>query len=441
MIRPAEIAAAAAIALIAATPRAEAAAEIQRVISPGGIEAWLVEEPAIPMVAIEMSFGGGAARDPEGAEGVANFLAGMLDEGAGELGAVEFAESAQLLGARFSFDAGRDSFSVSARMLSEAKQESVELLRLALTQPRFDEEPMRRVRAQILSGIRSREADPDALASEAWWSAAFPDDPYGRPVEGALESVAALAPEDLEAARTRLLNPAAVKIGVVGDVSAEELGPLLDDLLGALPRSDVEPLPQTAFSKPAGVVTVPFDGPQSTVRFGHAGPLRDDEDFIPLYVLNYILGGGGFSSRLTVEVREKRGLAYSTYSYLLPLDRAGLWIGGVGTANERVGESISVIRDEWRRMAERGATEDELRRAKQYLTGAYPLRFDSNASIARILVGIQEAGLGVDYPEIRNDLIEAVTLADIARAADEWMDPDALAFVVVGQPEGLDATQ
>ena len=433
---------AAALGLLAASAtQASAAADIQRVVSPGGIEAWLVEEPAIPMVAMELSFQGGSSLDPEGDEGAANFLAGMLEEGAGELDAVEFAESAQLLGARFGFDAGRDTVSISARMLSEATRESVELLRLALAEPRFDETAMERVRGQILSSIRSDDSDPRALASEAWWSAAFPDDPYGRPVEGTRDSVAALTADDLRATRDRVLNAGAVKIGVVGDITAEELGPLLDTLLGDLPREDAPELPEARFANAGDLSVAPFDAPQSTVMFGHEGPLRDDEDFIPLYVLNYILGGGGFSSRLTVEVREKRGLAYSTYSYLAPLDRAGLWIGGVGTANERVAESISVIREEWRRLAENGVTEEELRKAKQYLTGAYPLRFDSNASIARILVGLQEAGLGIDYPERRNDLIEAVTVEDIARVAEKWLRPENLAFSVAGQPQGLDAIQ
>ena len=433
---------AAALGLIAASAtQASAAADIQRVVSPGGIEAWLVEEPAIPMVAMELSFQGGSSLDPEGDEGAANFLAGMLEEGAGELDAVEFAESAQLLGARFGFDAGRDTVSISARMLSDATRESLELLRLALAEPRFDGQAMERVRGQILSAIRSDESDPRALASDAWWSAAFPDDPYGRPVEGTLESVVSLTADDLRVTRDRVLNAGAVTIGVVGDITAEELGPLLDTLLGHLPRENAPELSSARFANAGDLTVVPFDGPQSTVMFGHSGPLRDDEDFIPLYVLNYILGGGGFSSRLTVEVREKRGLAYSTYSYLAPLDRAGLWIGGVGTANERVAESISVIREEWRRLSEEGVSGEELRKAKQYLTGAYPLRFDSNASIARILVGLQEAGLGIDYPERRNDLIEAVTVEDIARVAEKWLRPENLAFSVAGQPQGLDAIQ
>lgn len=416
-----------------------AAVAIQEVESPGGLDAWLVEEDAIPMVAIEVSFEGGASLDPDDRLGVANFLSGMLDEGAGDLDTVAFNEAAQRLGLRFSFDAGRDAFTLSARMLTENLDESVDLLALALTEPRFDAEPLERVRGQILSGIRQDMADPGSLASRTWFANAFPDDPYGRPVEGTLESVAAISADDLRVARDRLLDTSRATVGVSGDISSEALGGVLDRLLGELPQGEEVDLPTGV--EPAvegGVATVEFDAPQSTVLFGHAGPARDDEDFIPAYVMNYILGGGGFSSRLTVEVREKRGLAYSTYSYLAPLDRAGLYLGGVGTANARVAESLDVIRAEWRRLAEEGVTADELEDAKRYLTGAYPLRFDSNGDIAGILVGLQDEALGIDYPEIRNDLIEAVTLEDIRRVAQEWLRPDDLSFVVVGRPEGLD---
>jgi zinc protease len=395
-----------------------AAVPIQEVESPEGTAAWLVEEEAIPMVALEIAFEGGASLDPEDKLGVAHFLAGMLEEGAGELDATGFAAEAQRLGARFGFDAGRDGFSVSARVLVENLEESLDLLNLALTEPRFDEEPMRRVRGQILSGIRQDMSDP-----------------------GALESVAAIDADDLEAARERLLNLDTAAIGVSGDISAEALGPALDRLLEGLPRTPATERAETEAQAEGGVTVVPFDAPQSTVLFGHAGPERDHPDFIPAYVMNYILGGGGFSSRLTEEVREKRGLAYSTYSYLAPLDRAGVWLGGVGTANERVAESLEVIREEWRRMAEEGVSEAELETAKRYLTGAYPLRFDSNGDIARILVGLQQESLGRDYPDIRNDLIEAVTTEDVARVAAEWLRPDELAFVVVGQPEGLPVGQ
>jgi zinc protease len=155
------------------------------------------------------------------------------------------------------------------------------------------------------------------------------------------------------------------------------------------------------------------------------------------FVLNHILGGGGFASILMEEVREKRGLAYGAYSYLSTLDRAGLWIGGTGTANERVAESLAVIREQWARVATEGVTADQLDRAKRYLTGAYPLRFDSNGAIAGILVGLQRDGFPIDYPERRNALVEAVTLEDVQRVAARWLKPESLFFVVVGQPQGV----
>ena len=428
-----------AAALLAAP--AQATAPVQVLTSPGGVGYWLVEEHAIPMVALEISFEGGAATDPEAQTGAARFLSAMLDEGAGDLDSVAFSTQAQLLAANFSFSAGRDDFSVSARMLSDNLEDSVALLRLALTAPRFDPEPLSRVRGQILSSIRSDEADPNALASKAWFAAAFPDDPYGRPRDGTLETMAALTADDLRAAHARLLTRGGARVGVVGAIGADAAGAMVDALLGDLPADPPAPLAPVTIAGAAGVTVIPFDAPQSTVIFGHEGPLRDDPDFIPAYVMNHILGGGGFSSRLTTEVREKRGLAYSTYAYLAPLDRAGLYMGGVGTANERVAESLDVIRDEWRRMAEEGVSAEELRKAKQYLTGAWPLRFDGNAKIAAMLVGLQQDGFGPEYLDQRNGLVEAVTQEDIARVAARWLKPDALRFVVVGQPEGLPAIQ
>lgn len=419
-----------------------AAAPIQTLTSPGGKDFWLVEEASIPMVALEISFVGGASSEPADQLGAANFLAGMLDEGAGEMDSLAFSTRAQLLAANFSFSSGRDAFSVSARMLSENLDESAALLRTAIAEPRFDEEPLRRVRGQILSSLRSDESDPDALASRAWFGAAFPDHPYGRPGDGTVETVSALDADDLRAAHRRLLTRDGAVIGIVGDVTPQKAGEMVDMLLAGLPEAAPA---RPAMVEPAaggGVNVVDFDAPQTTVLFGQAGPLRDDPDFIPAYVMNYILGGGGFSSRLTVEVREKRGLAYSTYSYIASFDRAGLIIGGVGTANARAAESLDVIRAEWRRMAEEGVTAEELDKAKRYLTGAYPLRFDSNAKIAGILVAMQLDDLPADYVNTRNALVEAVTLDDISRVARKWLDADALRVVAVGRPEGLgDAAQ
>ncbi|MFV0475267.1 MAG: M16 family metallopeptidase [Pikeienuella sp.] len=429
----------AALACIAFALPALAAAPIQRVVSPGGIEAWLVEEDAIPMISLSIEFRGGAVLDPEGKGGLANLFAGLLEEGAGDLDAVGFAEAADAIAARYGFSAGLDTVSVSAAMLAENRDASIDLLRLALTEPRFDEEPLTRVKRQVISSIRSGETEPNAIAYKAWIAAAFPGDAYGRPGDGTIASVEAISAEDLRAARARLLNVGAAHIGVVGAISAGELGPLLDRLLGDLPNQPAPAPAPIAAAPPPGLTVVDLDVPQSVAVFGQEGILRDDPDFIPAYVMNYILGGGGFSSRLTVEVREKRGLSYSVYSYLYPLDRAGLITGGVASANAAMAESVRVIREEWRRMAEEGVSAEELDKAKRYLTGAYALRFDSNGKIADMLVGLQTAGLPIDYPEKRNALVEAVTAEDISRVAARLLKPESLSFVVVGRPEGLPA--
>ena len=283
---------------------ATAASKIQRVVSPGGIEAWLVEEQAIPIVAIEISFEGGSVLDPEGKEGVANLMMGLLEEGAGDLDAVGFAQRADEIAARLGFGSSRENVSLSLRSLSENLDQTVDLMRLAIMQPRFDEEPVARVKAQIISSIKSSETDPNSIAGKAFNELGFPDDPYGRPSDGTIESVTALTVDDLKAARERLLNLGGAHIGVVGDITAAELAPLLDRLLGDLRNEPVQELPLTTFSAPAGVTVIDLDVPQSVAVFGHAGILRDDPDYIPAYVLNYVLGGGGFASRLTVEVRE-----------------------------------------------------------------------------------------------------------------------------------------
>lgn len=413
------------------------AVEIAEVTSPGGTVFWLVEEPAIPIVSIDLSFAGGARLDPAGREGVANMLAALLDEGAGGRDARAFAEARLDLSARFSFNAGLDTVEVGAQMLAENLDDSAALLAEALSAPRFDADALDRVRGQILSGIAEGDTDPDTLATRAWFKAAFPGHPYGRPAEGTADSVAAITRDDLVAARARLLTRASVKIGIVGAIDAARAGLLVDRILGGLDAGVpvvATPIPAAA---PPGVQVVPLDVPQSVAIFGHRGIPRSDPDFMAAYVVNYVLGGGGFTSRLVEEVREKRGLAYSVYSYLSPLDETALYLGGVQTANERMAESVEVIRAEWARMAAEGLTAADLAKAKQYLTGAFALQFDSNAKISNYLVFLQRENLGIDYMDRRNGLVEAVTLEDAARVAARILDPAALSFVVVGAPAGL----
>ena len=229
-----------------------------------------------------------------------------------------------------------------------------------------------------------------------------------------------------------------VVISAVGDISAAELGPLLDGLLGELPETGA-PMPEHVTPRLDGrVKVVEYDSPQSVVMFAGPGLKMDDPDFFAAYVLNQILGAGGFSSRLMDELREKRGLTYGVYTYLVPKDYAELWMGSFSASNEKVPEAIALVKSEWAKAATGAVTEAELRDAKTYLTGAYPLRFDGNGQIASILIGMQMSGLPIDYIESRNAKVEAVSAEDVARVAKRLLSPESLTFTVVGKPEGLE---
>ncbi|MDF1847722.1 MAG: pitrilysin family protein [Parvibaculaceae bacterium] len=425
---------------LVATPAAFAATEIQEVTSPGGITAWLVEEHSLPFVVIEAAWENGTLQDPEDKAGLTYMMAGLMNEGAGDLESQAFQGELERLAANLSFRASRDRLSLSFKTLTENREEAVELLRLALTEPRFDQGPIEQIRGQLKVAILRDAESPDKIAADAWYSTALADHPYTRPSKGTLDSIATLGRDDLIAHRERLFAKDNINIAVVGDIGPEALSELLDDVFGGL--SDATPLEEVALAEvnpEAQLQIIERNMPQSVVLFGHAGIAREDDDFIPAYVMNYILGGGGFSSRLMTEVREKRGLAYSVATYLYPLRHAALFIGQVATENERVSESLDVIRAEIARLAAEGVTEKELADAKTYLTGSYPLRFDTNDKIAGQLIAIQEADLGIDYITRRNGLIEAVTQDDVKRVAERLLGPENLIVTVVGQPEGLEA--
>ena len=412
---------------------------IEELTTPGGITAWLVEERAIPIVTVQIEFDGGARLDEKGKEGAVNLAAGLIEEGAGDMDNQDFAAKLDDLSSGIGFSAGRDGFSVSVSSLSENIGETMDLLHIALTEPLFTDEAIERVREQVLSNLRSQENDAQAQAGRHWYAEVFGDASYATPVSGTIESVTALTRDDILAAYGRMVAKARMNVGVVGDIDAAALTALLDETFGDLPEGEALDLTPVAVRETGGLVVIEEDVPQSAVVLGHKGILRDDPDYIPAYVMNYVLGGGGLTSRLTDEVREKNGLAYSVYSYLYPLDRAGLYMGGVATANARVAQSLELIRQEWARMAEGGLTQEELDAAKTYLTGSFALRFDSNSKIASFLVGAQSAGLPIDYIDTRNGLVEAVTLEDVSRVAARLLKPDDLFVVVVGKPEGMES--
>lgn len=418
------------------------AVEVQRVVSPGGVEAWLVEDHTNPIIALDLAFRGGAALDPDGKAGLAHMAASTIDEGAGPLDSQAFQGELDNLSISLKFEAGLDSFNGSMKTLTENRARAFELLRLALTEPRFDEEPVERIRSQIVASLSRQSEDPDYIAGRVLQRLVYGEHPYARSARGTETSIARITAQDLRTFVQQRFGRDRLFIGVVGDITPQALGRTLDETFLVLPEKAAPfEIAQAPMQNEGETVVIAKPIPQSVVSLGQLGIARDDPDYYAAYVVNYILGGGGFSSRLVEEVREKRGLAYSVYSYLASYDHGALVYGGTATQNARVGESLDLIRQEWRRMAEEGPSAEELNDAKLYLTGSFPLRFSSSDNISSMLVGMQLENLGIDYLDERNSYIEAVTLEQAKRVAAELYRPDALTVVVVGTPDGVTPTR
>ncbi|NQV57898.1 MAG: insulinase family protein [Rhodospirillales bacterium] len=414
------------------------AIEIKEVRSQRGITAWLVEDHTNPIITMNIAFRGGAALDPVGKEGVAHLASTTMDEGAGDLDSQSFQQKLEDLSISLRFSAGRDEFTGSLRTLTENRDQAFDLLRLAVTRPRFDSEPVERVRRQILAGLRRSLEDPKSIANRILMSRFFPGHPYGRPTKGTLDTVPLIKLTDLKLFTAQRLARNNLVVAAVGDITAGEMTAALDKIFGDLPEKAASWVLAEAEPKLENrTIIIDKPVPQSIIRFGHRGIKRNDPDFYAAYVMNYILGGGGFESRLFEEVREKRGLAYSAWSYLSPWNHAAVIMGGAGTANERAGDTVKIMRGEWRRMAEKGVTKEELAAAKTYLTGSYALRFSGSRRISSMLVGIQLEKLGIDYIDKRNGFINAVSQDGLNRVAKKLLHPDNLTLVVVGQPKNI----
>jgi zinc protease len=418
------------------------AVTIEEVKTPGGITAWLVEDHNVPVVSASITFRGGAALDPDDKAGLASFTAALLDEGAGDLDSTAFQSKVEDLAASLTFDAEQDNMSMRLRSLTANVAPVFDLLRLALTAPRFDEAPVARIRAEMLDALARDKRQPNAIAYRTWWKTAFPDHPYGRSTRGTQSSIERITADDMHSfVRERFAKDALV-VAVVGDITPAALKPLLDQTLGALPDHATQS--SVAETKPRlsnDTLAVNLPVPQSVVVFGQQGMKRDNPDWYAAALVLQILASGGLTSRLALEVREQRGLAYSVSGSLYPLQHAGLILGQVASQNARVAQAVDLIRQEWRRMHDGGPTAKELADAKTYLTGSFPLGLDSTGRIAATLVAIQLDHLGIDYLDRRNALIEKVSLADARRVAKNLLDPDALFFVVVGSPANLSGAQ
>lgn len=425
----------AAVALLgAAAVPASGEVAIQEVTSDSGVTAWLVEDYSVPIVAINFAFEGGSAQDPAGKEGLAELMTGLFDEGAGELDSEEFQTRLDDAGAEMRFNAGRDAVSGSMRMLAETRDEAFELLRMAIGQPRFDAAPIARIRAQMISGIVASQRDPETAAQTKWVEALYGDHPYARPDEGTEESLAAITAEDLHAYHEAVFAREKLHVAVVGAIDAETVKRELDRLFGDLPeKPSLSPVADIDW-KLAQEVSVDYELPQTSLQLAYPGVARDAPDFFAAYLMNHILGGGTFSSRLFEEVREKRGLAYGATSSLVTHEHASGLVIQTATRSDRAAETLGVMRDVVRRMAEEGPTAEELASAKKFIIGSYALNaLNSSSAIASTLLALQMDGLGIDYIQRRVALINGVTLEEVKAAARKLLTVEP-AVLVVGPP-------
>ncbi len=426
-----------AVALACLTAAPASAVTIEKIVSPSGIPAWLVREQTVPLITLNYAFHGGSSQDSPEKSGAANLTADLLDEGAGDLDGKTFHERMENHAIELGFRVGRDEFHGSLRALNEHRDEAFDLLRMALTAPRFEADAVERVRSQEMSGLLRDTTNPNSIASIQWWAAAFPNHPYGRESKGTVATLPRVTADDMRDYVRRVFARNELTVSVVGDVDAKIAGELIDRAFGALPaKNDLRPV---ADASPHGMgrrIVINLDVPQAVVNFGGLGLARNDPDFMAGYIVNHILGGGSFSSRLYREVREKRGLAYGVSDSLVWFKRAAVILGGTATQADRTGDALAIIESETKRMAEDGPTPEELAAAKSFLKGSYALSLDTSAKIAAQLTQIQLDNLGIDYIQRRSALIDAVTIEDAKRVAKRLYG-NGMLVTVAGRPKGL----
>lgn len=413
-------------------------ATIQQFVTPKGISVWLVEEPSIPILSLRMAWEQGSATDPDGLEGLTNAMTYHMNEGAGDLDAQAFFKRMEELNMSFSCSAGSDNTYCNASMLTDNADASFEMIALAYGAPRFDEGPFERFLREQAVSLETRETNAGYLAGRATDNALYPDHPYAREVSA--ESLAALSPDGMRARKDAIMVREGMLVTAVGAVSPSELARLVDMAVEGLPEAGAsQSIDDVSLAAPAAdPIQVDLPQPQSLVRFTGPAMTREDPDFYTAVVVNYTFGGGGFESRLMKDLRVAKGLTYGIYTGVNAHKHIQTWSGSGQTKNESAGEFIDSIRQQMSLMAREGMSAQELEDAKAYLTGSYPLGFDSNSKIAANMMGVRLDGLPVDFFDKRNAMVAAVTLEDVNRVAGEYLDPDNFTFVVVGQPEGIE---
>ena len=395
------------------------------------------QQPALPMVSIELLIDAGSRHEPAEQAGLANLTARLLTQGTQKRTATQISEALDFMGASLSTSASEDVASVSMTLLKKDLASGLELLADILSRANFPPPEIDRQKQAVIASIRARQEDPGAVAATAFAAALFPKSPYGRHVEGTEASVKALSQKSLREFFSNYYRPNRAIVAVVGDVAEPEIARALNDALRGWSKgaAATKPVAPVEIGKPQ-TIRIPKDLTQANIVLGHNGLTRGNPDYYAVQVMNYILGGGGFSSRAMDSIRNERGLAYSVYSYFAAEKSHGSFQFVMQTKNDTAAEAIRLGTEEMRRMREQLVSEQELSDAKDYLIGSFPLRFDTNRKVASFLAQVEYYELGLDYPERYAELIRRVSRDDVTRVAKQYLRPEQLITVIVGKHAG-----
>ncbi len=399
-----------------------------------GIKFWLIEDKSLPLVSVSFLFKGGSSLDPVGKEGVTNLMTSLLDEGSDNFSPSEFKLAMRENGVKISYSAGKEKINGTFQVVKSQIQEGFWLLYESLNKPIFQSDKINEVKSQIEASIKIDQSNISTIASDKFNDFFFINNKLGKAVKGNLDSLSKIKRSDILKSFKKSITKNNLVIGIAGDISSELAKKYIDYVFGNLPiNNSIKPISKIPNLR-NGVEIFEIDTPQTTVVFGQIGLSRNNKDYFSARIANYILGGGGFQSRLYKEIRERNGLVYSIYSYLLPFERTGIIIGGFQTRNANVKNTIQKVRDEWINIRVNGISKKELANAKTYFKGSFSRNLTTTISIANLLMIVQYYDLGEDYFANRDLIIDNVKLNHVNKLVKNLFDNDKLFFMVVGKP-------
>ena len=423
--------------LLSATP-ALATPHIQHWQAKSGAQVYFVEDHGLPMLDVDVGFHAGSAFDSAAKSGVAAMTQNMLNLGSTGLSEDDISRKLADIGAQLGGGFDQDRAGVSLRTLSNPAQrdQALDIMASVLQHPTFPDKVLEREKARLISALKDEKTRPEAIAEKAFAKAVYGDHPYGLQPSGEIATVRKITRRDLVDFYTKHYGAKSAVVAIMGDVTRPEAEAIAEQMTAQLPVGGAsEKIPPVTMHIKASEQRIPHPASQSHILIGAPGVSRTDPDYFTLYVGNYILGGGGFVSRLMNEVREKRGLAYSVYSYFIPMQQPGPFRIGLQTRKQSADEALAIVRETLRKFIEQGPTAQELKAAKEHIIGGFPLRIDSNSKILGYLSMICFYGLPLTYLDDFPAKVEKVTVADIRDAFKRRVDPDALATVIVGAPD------